>query len=240
VLIFDGKEIIEEGMGFGAPVVLYADRAFFSSSAQTSFYQEGEFKVLVKKFIIDTISRKRIKGTLYLNDRIYCCLQKQFHKIYTQKKDLTPILTKFIELLKSFGVNTEFQKTTPRGHISINYYCLPNTIKVEVTISNLTKGYSGIALLNEQGASIFRKYTDSDGLSFVDNQIGAWEQVKAKTASLSKIDGELFFSFNNNAHCQLLRGREKIKRRYSWVGFCYLIGPKISKFHYSIKLGNKS
>jgi hypothetical protein len=240
VLVFKGKEIIEEGMGFGAPVVLYRDRAFFSSSAETSFCQTGELKVLTKRFVIDSISRKKIRGGLYLNDRIYGSLQKRFHKIYTENKNLSPILTKFIELLKSFGVNTEFQKITPRGAVTIKYSCAPSAIEIEAIFCELKKGYSEIAVLNEQGASTFKKYSDTDGLTLLDSQIGAWEIVKAKRASLSQINGEIFFSLiNNENNSKLLRGRERVKGRYSWVGFCYLVGPQIPKFQYSIKLGTK-
>jgi len=87
VLVYRGKEIIGEGMGFGAPVVLYSDRTFYSSSAETSFYQTGNLKILTKKFVIDTISRKKLSAT-YLNDRGYRFFHKHFHKLYTQKRRL--------------------------------------------------------------------------------------------------------------------------------------------------------
>jgi len=240
VLVFKGREIIEEGMGFGAPVVLYGDRAYFSSSAETSFCEVADRKVLTKKFVIDSISRKRIRGTLYLNDFIYRSLQRRFHKIYTTNREVAPILTKFIELLKTFGVNTEFQKIPPKGAITINYSCSIESIEIEVLLSKLKKGYNEIVVLNEQGASTFRKYTDTEGLTLMDNQIGAWELVKAKVASLSRINGEIFFSVFNNQNSKLLRGREKVKGRYSWVGFSYSIGPHIHKFEYSIKIGTKN
>ena len=141
--------------------------------------------------------------------------------------------------MKNFGVNTEFQKIPPRGTITINYSCSPESIEIEVLLCELKKGYNEIVVLNEQGASTFRKYSDTDGLTLLDNQIGAWELVKAKVASLSQFNGEIFFSLFNNENSKLLRGREKVKGRYSWVGFCYSIGPQTRKFKYSIKIGTK-
>ena len=36
VLVLNGKELIGEGVGFGAPVVVYRDRPYFSTSAEVA------------------------------------------------------------------------------------------------------------------------------------------------------------------------------------------------------------
>jgi hypothetical protein len=237
VLLVNDKEVIEEGMGFGTPVVLYCDRPYFSSSAETSFRAEGKQNVLVKSFTIDTISRKKLGKNFYLNDRFYSFFQKPFHKTYTQHKRLVPILSRIIGLLKTFGVNTEFQKVNPKGIITIKYSCLCQSIEVEVSLSKLDKtGCKEILLLNEQGATFFRKYTDTDGLTLFDDQIGAWEPTKAEQVAVSNISGTVGFSLRNNDGATLLRGREKVRRRYSWVGFCYCLQPYASTFRYAIRL----
>jgi hypothetical protein len=237
VLLVEGSEVIEEGMGFGTPVILYHDRPFFSSSADISLQQKGNDLILVKSFNMDTISRKRFGKKIYLDHSIYHFFQKRFHNIYTQNKDLAPILTRFIELFKTFGVNTEFQKVNSKGIITVKYSFLPNLIEVEIILSNLNKkGCQEILILNEQGASFFRKYSDSDGLTLIDGQIGAWESVKAKEMSLFNIKETTGFSLEEKSGTTLLRGREKIRGRYSWVGFCYSLSPHNSSFRYSIRL----
>jgi hypothetical protein len=241
VLLVDGNEVIEEGMGFGTPVVLYHDRPFFSSSAEVSFRPEGSHKVLIKSFTIDTVSRKKIGKDFYVNDRFYRFFQKPFHNIYTQNKKLAPILTRIIQLSKTFGVNTEFQKVNPKGIITVKYSCLPNLIEVEVTFSKLNKKEcKEILILNEQGASFFRKYSDTEGLTLLDGQIGAWESTKSEEVSLSNIKETTGFSLRNKEGTTLFRGREKVRKRYSWVGFCYSLSPHISTFRYSVRLNTSA
>ena len=237
MLLVEGSEVIEEGLGFGTPVVLYQDRPFFSSLADISFEQQGNHKILTKSFTIDTISRKRFGKDVYLNDRLYRFFQKRFHNIYTQNKDLAPVLTRFIELLKTLGIRTEFQRVNPKGIITVKYVCLPHLIEVEIGLSKLNKkGCKEVLILNEQGATFFRKYSDTDGLTLFDGQIGAWESAKAEEVSLFNINETTGFSVRNKGNAMLLRGREKIRGRYSWVGFCYALRPHISRFRYSVRL----
>ena len=237
VLLVEGREVIEEGMGFGTPVVMYGERPFFSSSADISFRQEGSQKILTKSFTMDTISRKRFGRAFYLNDRLYHFFQKRFHNIYTRNKNLAPVSTRFIELLKILGFSTEFQKVNPKGIITVKYACLPHSIEVEIVLSKLNKKEcKEVLVLNEQGASFFREYSDTDGLTLYDAQIGAWESVEAEEVSLSNIKETTVFSLKNKEGAILFRGREKVRGRYSWVGFCYALRPPVSRFRYSVRL----
>lgn len=237
VLLIDGKEIIEEGVGFGTPVVLYEDRPYFSSSAQIQLQANGDRSVLTKSFSMDTVSRKRFRKAFYLNDSFYIFFHRRFHNVYTRRGKVTPILTKIIELRKALRINTEFHKVKPRGTITVKYTCSPGTIEVEVQLSRLDRARcKEIQILNEQGASFFRKYSDSDGLTLVDGQIGAWETVEADEVSLSNLKETIAFTMRNKAEATLLRGREVVPKRYSWVGFCYSLNPRTQRFKYAIKL----
>jgi len=77
VLIFEGEELIEEGIGFGVPVVKYADKTYFSSSAEASVQENGNLCTLEKRFTLDTVSRKRFWKASYINDGFYSF----FHKL---------------------------------------------------------------------------------------------------------------------------------------------------------------
>ncbi len=220
VLLVDDREVIEEGAGFGTPVIMYRDRTFFSGSAKTRFRQEDDRRTVLKVFTIDTVSRKTFRKHLHLNDRLYTFLQRRFHSIYTEHKSLVPLLTLVIRLMKTSGVNTEFQKVKPKGRITMRYSFFPSSIEVDVSLSDLNKiGCKEILLLNEQGASFFRKYSDTEGSTLLDAEIGPWEKTKAKGVMLSNVSGTTGFSMESKEDITLFRGREKIRKKYSWVGF---------------------
>ena len=237
VLLFDGEEIIEEGIGFGVPVVIYRDEPYFSSTAECSVLNEGNRKILVKSFVMDTISRKRIGEDYYVNEDLYAIFQKRFNRIYTRNSILTPFFNKLIELIKLFGMNTEFVNVQPRGVVNVKYTCLSNTIEVEASFDKLEKkDCKEVVFLNEQGAGFFRKYTDSNGLTLQDGQIGAWVPVNADEASLSNVGGTLAFALRKTDGAVFFRGREKIRNRYSWVGLGYSLSPTRSALRYTIRL----
>ena len=237
VLMLDGKELIEEGMGFGVPVVKYRDKTFFSSSAKCYIEGIGNNCMLVKSFNLDTISRKRLWKTSFVNDEFYGFFQKLFQKAYLDHKSLSPIFNRIMELGKIMMVETEFIKVKPRGTITLRYSCQPGIIQIQVNLSELELDEcQEILILNEQGASFFNRYLDTDGLSLLNEKIGAWEKVKAKEASLSDIEKTLEFTLRNRDQGFLFRGRENTKNRFSWAGLSYSLEPKPSLFDYSIRL----
>jgi hypothetical protein len=235
--MIDDKEVIEEGVGFGVPIALYKDEPYFSSSAEIAVQNEGKTKTLIKSFILDTVSRKRFGKTIYVNDGFYSFLHKGFHRVYVKNSLLTPFFIRLIELTKLFGVNTEFVKVKPRGVVTVKYEFHPDSINVEASFIQLNQDdCKEVVVLNEQGASFFRKYSDSNGLILIDGEVGAWVNVDADEASLANLEETISFSLWKVPGAIFFRGREKIRNRYSWVGLGYSLPPHLSTFRYVIKL----
>jgi len=236
VLLLDGKELIDEGIGFGVPVVKYEDETYFSSSADST-ETLNERNVLVKSFLMDTISRKRVGKAAYINESVYSFFHRFFEKTYLNWKKLTFLFNAIMELRRILKVETDFVKATPRGTITLTYTCLPDMVRVSVDLTGLNRaGCKQILFLNEQGSSFFRKYVDSDGLTLSDQDIGAWAIVKAKEASLSDFAGSLTFSLRKVKAAQLFRGWENTRGRFSWTGLSYSLLPEAVAFDYVIKL----
>jgi hypothetical protein len=234
VLLFDGEELIEEGIGFGVPVIKYKDKTFFSSSAMISIKRNNSKVILQKKFVLDVISRKRLKDS-YINDNFYEVLHKSFEKLYLANTKGSVVFNKIMELRDVMKIKTEFFKVKPRGVVTIEYQCQSSMIKVSADFSELNlQGCQEVLILNEQGSTVFKNYQDSTGLKLVGNKIGAWNMVVANEAFLFCLPRNLKFGLRKAEGAMLFRGWEMTKNRFSWTGLSYSINPNKSTFDYTI------
>lgn len=237
VLLLDGEELIEEGVGFGVPVAKYDDKTYFSSSAKL-FVQEAEAStVITKEYSLDTISRKRIGRAGYIDDRLYSPLRKLFERNYLKSRKLTPLFNKLMELREVAKIKTDFVKVTPRGTVTVTYRIQPASINITVDFTNLSMNKCiELLVLNEQGSNFFQKYADLSGLFLQGRRIGAWKKVTAETAWLMGTKEQIFFCLQNIKGATLFRGWERTKNRFSWAGLSYSLRPNRKSFDYTIKL----
>jgi len=240
-LVLDGKELIEEGVGFGLPVVKYGDKTYFSSVAQTWLQADSDPPTLVKTFCFDTISRKRLGENSYINDRFYAFIHRSFEKAYLAHNEMAPAFNTIMELRKTMKIQTDFVRAPSRGKVKVAYTCCPDLLKVRVDFSELRKdGCQEILVLNEQGSTFFTKYSDSDGLLLVCGRMGAWRKVSAARASLSDRRDTFSFTLQNAPSAGLFRGWERTRGRFSWAGLGYSLPKTISGFNYNISLNMSS
>ena len=237
VLVLDNQEVVEEGMGFGVPVVKYQDKTYFSSSAEVSVQKKYSVFNVEKTFILDAISRKKFWRSTYIDDDVYSLARKKFEKLYLRHKNLSPFFNEIMELRNIAKIKTEFQKVKPRGIVKVNFEIQTSTIKVKVDFSDLTlSGCEELLVLNEQGSNIFDTYMDADNLKLAGNKIGGWEQVSANQALMFSSKRQVSFCIQKNRGAALFRGWEKTKRRFSWAGLNYSLCPNCEIFDYSIRL----
>lgn len=237
VLLLNGRELIEEGVGFGLPIVKYEDKTFFSSKADITIARCGPGHLLTKTFLLDTVSVKKLGSASYINDKLYSPARKTFQLLYLKYKRLYPLFNKAMEIRDFLGVKTEFQTVKPRGTIAVTYHCQSGAIKIHADFSNISLNRcQEILLLNEQGSNSFQTYTDSKGKTLWGDQIGAWERVTADSAALIYPNGGISFSVQGDSGALLFRGWERTKKRFSWAGLSYSIKPSKHTFNYSINL----
>ena len=236
VLLKNGLELIEEGAGFGVPVIKYSDHCFFSGSAQTYVHEMDDNKaVFTKLFDLNTISRKQIYGA-FIQEDLYSIFQKSFERAYHGRKNLRAIFDWLIWLRKSLGVETQFVNVESRGKVAVTYSCSCNQVSIHIDLSALNCfDCKEILILNEQGANFFRKYSDSSGKTLLNDKIEAWEKVSAEYASMSDLSGQLSFSLKNVGG-SLFRGREFVPQRFCWSGLAFALNPEIRYFEYNIVL----
>ena len=237
VIQYHGKEVVEEGIGFGVPVVKYTDEVYFSTSAESFVFDTTENVIWMKSYILDAVSRKRIGDGPLINEGLYSLLHKGFEKLYLNYSGGRSLFDAIMKLRRSLKINTYFVKVEPKGKINITYTLESGTLKIKMGVQNLKRsGCEEILVLNEQGANFFRKYMDTSNLELFDRGIGAWDMVEAKEASLCNLEETFGFSLEKKEGVKLYRGWESVDNGISWTGFCYSLPPKTSNFDYTIRL----
>lgn len=233
VLVLDGKELNEEGVGFGLPIVKYSDKTFFSRQAKVSFKQTNNCYIFTKTYTLDTISLKKFGKSTYIDDNLYSLLQHAFDRLYLRYKKFWALFNKLMELRQLAAIKTEFVAVKPRGEVTVIYECTPTRITVKADFSKISLlKCNEVLVLNEQGSNIFSKYTDTSGLTLLSDKIGAWDIVTAQKATLHNPD--ISFTMQSSSKAKLVRGWENTRNRFSWTGLSYSMHPHNGIFEYSI------
>jgi hypothetical protein len=236
VLVYNGSELIEEGAGFGVPITKYFDRTFFSRTAAVYVKEQDENSVIIKKvFLLDAISKKQVRGS-NINNSLYSIFHKTFEKSYLHLGNMRSFFDLIMRLRKTIGIETQFSKVSPKGKVTVSYHCFSDHIKVCADFSEVDKaGCKEILILNEQGATFFRKNSKGNEVLCA-KKIGAWNKVVATKAEFSDIRDNISFSMEKRDGAILYCGWEQIKDRFSWAGMTYALSPKTSIFNYTIRL----
>jgi hypothetical protein len=237
VLMANNEELIQEGIGFGVPVVKYKDKTYFSGSSQSTVVQSSPV-IIKRRFVLDCISKKKIAKE-YINDSFYHILHRKFSSFYLMYPQLSALFNFFMELRNLLGIQTELNRVSPRGAVTVIYRLMPSEIKVTVDFTRIaSKDAKELLVLNEQG-SIFDRYVDSSGLFLASTGISGWAKVLADEASLYCSCRNAKFTIKKSHPAQLFRGWEATKHRFSWSGLSYSLPIKTRIFNYSILFENK-
>lgn len=234
ILVINGVETVGEGAGFGVPILLFSEERYFSGSSHIYLSNRNGFKIIRKEFLMDTVPKKRYKKTNVGGKRLRT-MSRYLGKLY-QKHRRIPLLA-LNSLLLRMGFHTSFVKTAPAGKVIATYAISGRRIRVRIDLNDLErKNLQKVVVLNEQGSSFFRRYSDSNGTELVDGQIGSWETVEAEWASIKDSQSSVGFRLGHVENSILRRGREFLEGSLDWVGLDYEFTPKDAAFEYTIDL----
>ena len=223
-----------EGTGFGAPIVRYRNKTYFSSSSTMQVSRKDHETTVLKQFVLDTISREQFRR-VQTGTEMTRKIRMRFEELYMRHKRWR--LLPLANLSKNMGFQKGFVRTEPRGKVAMTYRIEPTLIHVTADFDLSERGsVQKIFLLNEQGSKYFRKYSDSNGVVLLDEQIGAWEKVESHWACFSTRNGEGGFRLWKVQDAILARGREFLKGTFDWIGLDYELGPKKTEFEYDIEI----
>ncbi len=234
IILANGEELVEEGAGLGVPVAVYGDKTYFAGSSKVDVLSANP-PILRKTYELNMVSRKSI-GNISISDGVYRPLHAVFHAAYVSVPRLRPILNGVMRLRDEAGLETSFETRESRGSVPVTYSISPNEIAVEVDLSSMKPdGLVEIVILNEQGAR-FSLYSDCDNCLLEGNCIGGWDVVEAKECTLSDPSSSASFTLRSMNGALLRRGREAVKKRFSWAGLNYSLSKDARNFRYSINL----
>jgi len=236
ILIDKGVETIGEGTGFGVPIIICRDETYFSSSSVVFISKREDSIVIRKEFRMDRIARNTFRNVTLVNRKLRALL-RYIAWFYQKSKRLNRFLGLKRPFLKA-GYGTSFIETEPIGTVSVVYIINAGHIQTRADFGGLSRRSSirKVFVLNEQGATLFRRYADSDGIELIDDNIGAWNPIVADWACLTDIGGKLGFRMKNVKGSYLRRGRELLKGSLDWAGLDYEINPNLSVFEYTIEV----
>ena len=230
LVLFVGAEPMSgEGVGFGVPAVKYSDQILFSTTATLARDKE-----LVKSFSMDAVHRVTWRGK-FIDNGVYRAIQHRLAETYRATSRFRPTLTRIMQIQSLLGIKLSHQKISSRGVVDVSYRLYGNRLMITVDSSKLIdKDFMGLFVFNEQSAD-FNIYED-ELVTLSDEKIGVWEEVKSQKASLTSQILRVTFSVENMAGARLFRGRELLKPRLNWSGFCYFIPPQVRQYGYSVRI----
>ncbi len=201
----DGEEeLIEEGYGFGAPIVIHAGRSFLSQHAVVIQNADSS---LTKRFTIDT--------------------EDTWTQLFRRK----------------------YRAIEPLGTIVFTYtVSAPGVIDVTVDFSELDVAPEQVYLTNEQGATTFTHFSDSEGAGreFLDapDTPDQWIPSTAAEACLESPARALRFCVETPPGQPKFIGRERyFQRRWSglfwlsWAGSDIELSEPVDMYRYRVRVG---
>ena len=118
----------------------------------------------------------------------------------------------------------------------------PGDVIVRADLGDLPPAVTEVVLMNELGADVFDRFVDSAGAEERASGIGAWNLVRAASASFVASASGVAFTLESAPDpdapaARLYHGREVARDRLAWAGFGYSLRPGPPTFTYTLHVG---
>ena len=243
ILISNGRELAEEGVGFGVPVLKLGVKTIFPGEIELACLEEGSRQEIAAIFFMNLEERLIRQSLGSIKSRSLYWIKNHLADIYRRFPAARVPLTAISNTLRSsFGWQTTFEEAGCNYEVKVNYTIdsQAGAITVDVDATGVPEdgapknGVTEVILMNEQGAHHFDTYSDSSGVLLRGEAIGSWEEVTAERASFLSSAQRLAFTLQQVDGARLFRGRELIGSRLAWSGFGYCLPPPSRRFSYTV------
>jgi hypothetical protein len=236
VLEVEDRDLSEEGVGFGLPVLKLGLQPLFPGSWSMSAKEENGLCLIEADFEMNLRARVALQGKI-INNGLFCSAWETFckiHRDYPRLRGLMSLSSR--NLKKKLDLKDVFSEELTLGFVRASYVVSGSSIDVELRFPRISD-CTELIVLNEQGANWFDTYQDSNGLILTGERIGSWDQIEATHASfVDTVDG-IMFTLKRAEGAKMYRGREFADGSLAWSGLAYVLPPWTEKFTYSIELG---
>jgi len=235
VLEIGDRDLSEEGIGFGLPVLKLGLQPVFPGSWRMSAKENNGLCLIKADFEMNLRAGTARRGKIITNGLFYLA-RDAFSKIHREH----PRFRKWISvssriLKKKLDMEEIFTEIPNLGFVKASYLISDSRIDVELRFPKVG-GCTELIVLNEQGANWFDAYQDSTGLILKGERIGSWNQIEANYASFVDSVNGLVFTLKRIEGAKMFRGRELVADSLAWSGLAYVLPPLTEKFAYSIEL----
>ena len=240
LLMHDGRELAEEGVGFGVPILKRGLQTVFPGDVELTERRRGAVREVTAVFEMNLVERLARPGAESLKSRSLYAAKDSLAALHRRSPRLRgPLTAASAALRQTFGWQTTYERAESSTTLKVTYAIDSDsgTVAVGVDTTGLNgNGVTEVVIMNEQGARHFDRYEDSDGSTLQGGQIGTWNEVSADKASFASSTHGVAFSLGQVKRARLHRGRELVGSRLAWSGFGYSLPPTLPAFGYDISV----
>lgn len=237
LLSADEKDLSEEGIGFGVPILKFKHKAIFPGSARITTSKDGDKTTITVDYDLNLVERIAVKGNRIHNRNFYSIMEyiSLLHREYPRFREM--IMRASNTLRRFIDIETRFEEVTSFGIVRVLYVIHAENIHISVDTKEINKyEYTEIILMNEQGARYFDIYRDSNGTFLKENSIGTWDETFADEVYFIDTIHGIEFMLQKVDCAKMFRGRERVPGRLSWSGIAYSLSSDTTNFTYHIQV----
>ncbi|HEY5275891.1 MAG TPA: hypothetical protein VIK38_05055 [Coriobacteriia bacterium] len=240
VLLLEGRDLAEEGVGLGVPILKRGIQTIFPGGMDLTWRRQGAVWEVTAVFDMSLVERIARPSGGSLKPRVLYAAKNSLAALHRRFPLLRrPLTATSIALRRTFAWVTTFEEAAFRAAVKVTYVIDSDEGRIDIAV-DLTGlpavGITEAVVMNEQGARHFDRYRDSDGTDLRGEAIGTWDEVTAAEAGFVSTADRVTFSLGQAQGARLSRGRELIGSRVAWSGFGYSLPPTLKEFGYTVRI----
>ena len=239
ILVHDNKDLSEEGVGFGVPVLKFGQKTIFPGYGRITIRKDEDTTFVNIDYDLNLAEMTYVKGRR-IESGIFYKIAGYFSRLHRKYPFSRKLLTRCsIAMRRAFAIETRFEETAPAGLVKVEYnICTDGIIHIRADLSTVKKERcTEVMIMNEQGAEYFDTCCDSEGTHLIRNEIGSWSETFSNEVSFIDPHNNIAFTLSRVRGSRMFFGRELLKNRLAWSGLAYSLTPAKLNFAYDIRIG---